>query len=279
MGSMWTASDFEIAAERLLAALAGRPLIVYGLECCHEQDDNDDGPNPRNVRNNEKKPLHLQWECRRGEIGTSFQLVVNPPLRIACRTEFWNRHRSDNVDDDDPWTDEDIDIDDDAAALETNDYNQNIENEWKFSIVYSDTWQTPVLYFTVHNSRGVFLSRPEILRLMPLPKQPLRSDSNHHNPWTDNLSLYDFVSADEHPISGVPSYFLHPCRVNSLLQTMMIMDDKEDYVPEIRLLSWMALMLPNAGLRIPPDTYLYLHAKARMTDRLSEQLLVPHTRN
>jgi hypothetical protein len=252
---MWTASDFESATERLLSALAGRPLIIFGMDHKIHEQDNDDNCH-KNM--DDDMLLHLQWQCRRGENGNSYQLVTDPPVRIARHAECKSHILSDD-NDDNGWIDETIEVDDDAISLENDRYLQKTYNEWKFSIVFSDTWQTPVLYFTVHDGQGILLSRPEILRLLPLPVQSQRSNSEHHSSWVDDLTFYDFVSADEHPISGVPSYFLHPCRVNSLLRTMM--NEKEEHRPEIRLLSWMALMLPNAGMRIPPDTYLHLHAK------------------
>jgi len=57
---------------------------------------------------------------------------------------------------------------------------------WNFSILWSDTWKAPVLYFGVEEN-GTVLTREELF-----------SDAPH-------------ISFAEHPVTGSPSLFVHPC--------------------------------------------------------------------
>lgn len=115
--------------------------------------------------------------------------------------------------------------------------------EWNFSVVYSETWQAPVLYFHVHNDvyRGEPCTRTQIVR--HLTKTLDAQNNNVSDSW-------DFVSQDEHPVTRLPSFFLHPCRTNERLQHLSNKDNKEEEDPAVVLLQWMSLILPSVGLSV-----------------------------
>jgi ubiquitin-like-conjugating enzyme ATG10 len=115
-------------------------------------------------------------------------------------------------------------------------------SQWRFSVVYSDTWKVPVLYFSVQvDSAGNPCSREEVLSMLPCPEV---SDT------------WDFLSHDEHPVTGAPSYFLHPCRTADRLELMLRRHPDKDSVV---LLSWFSLVLPAVGYRLPPALFQELH--------------------
>jgi ubiquitin-like-conjugating enzyme ATG10 len=111
------------------------------------------------------------------------------------------------------------------------------ELEWRLSCVYSDTWRVPVLYLTVQNKRGSPCSRDELLQAIK-------------NGTTDNS--WDFLSAEEHPVTGVPCFFLHPCRTSERLDVLL---DTKSIHSGVRLWSWLSMMVPALNMNISPRTF------------------------
>jgi hypothetical protein len=196
--------------------------------------------------------------------------------------------------------------DDDCVVMDTNGRNNDgwstTRNDsanyygrwmirWVYSIVYSPTWQAPVLYFTAESSVAasassdgpgdsgnndavlpLFLSRRQVL-------QELNHDAAAVTTTGDSCDedSWNFVSAEEHPMTGLPSFFLHPCQTADCLSTIMTTpssppsltasttspavrhdNDDDDGIVQAahRLWAWCALVLPAAGLVIPPATYV-----------------------
>lgn len=116
--------------------------------------------------------------------------------------------------------------------------------EWRYSIVFSDTWRVPVLHFTVQDSNGNPCPRDLVLTM--LPASSLQEDT------------WDFVSYDEHPITGTPSYFLHPCQTQDV---MSLMQKDGGHHMATRLLSWLSLILPAVGHTLPSKIFRQLHQR------------------
>ena len=113
--------------------------------------------------------------------------------------------------------------------------------EWKFTVVYSHVWRVPVLYFQVYTSEGALLSREEVLTLL------LKDESSAlkgEDSWT-------FLSHEEHPMTGMPSFFLHPCQTAKRLGILMNSSDGHDKQGKI-LFCWLSMILPSVGFRISP---------------------------
>jgi hypothetical protein len=64
---------------------------------------------------------------------------------------------------------------------------------WHLDVIFSMVWKCPVVYLSIFDSTG-----------SPITFQYL---SESQVP----------ITQDEHPISGLPSYFIHPCNTNQLL--------------------------------------------------------------
>lgn len=111
-------------------------------------------------------------------------------------------------------------------------------SEWRFSVVYSDTWRVPVLYFTVQDPSGNPLPRDKVVAALPASSQV--------------QDTWDLVSYDEHPVSGVPSYFLHPCQTEARLKVLF---NNEPENKQLLLLSWMSLILPAIGYNFPSKIF------------------------
>ena len=114
--------------------------------------------------------------------------------------------------------------------------------EWRYSIVFSEVWKVPVLYFTVQDARGNPCPRDVVLSMMPR----LLSQED----------TWDFVSYDEHPVTGTPSYFLHPCRTREVLADLRTKHVEENSTAV--LLSWICLVFPTIGQFMPSQTFQQL---------------------
>lgn len=115
--------------------------------------------------------------------------------------------------------------------------------EWRFSFLYSDTWMVPVLYFTVKHNDGMPFQRSQVLNMLNIDE----------NNVTD---IWDFLSYEEHPVTGEPSFFLHPCQTCERL-SLLFQQNNQQATPS-SLLSWMTMILPTIGFRIPTRTFLRL---------------------
>jgi hypothetical protein len=149
------------------------------------------------------------------------------------------------------WSDESVIDDPDVVVkdLEHQIESSESESEWNFSIVYSETWRVPVLYFRVQQRDGTPCSRNHVLEVL--------AGDSHQNQVRDS---WDFVSHEEHPISRCPSFFLHPCRTQERLETLQASTSDE----ALRLLSWMSMIFPSVGYSISSRTFQQLR------DRLVE---------
>jgi hypothetical protein len=92
-----------------------------------------------------------------------------------------------------------------------------------------------------------------------------------------STSSWEFVSQEEHPISGTPLYCLHPCRTGERMGYLMttfdatssseVEEDESDRDGRSRstkattsstivpLLGWLSMVLPVVGCAIHPDVY------------------------
>lgn len=130
--------------------------------------------------------------------------------------------------------DESLAIDPDSCV---DDGSKSIEYLWNFSVVFSETWRVPVLYFEVAKRSGERCTHSEVINLLvDEPKPALKTPSEY----------LSFLSFDEHPVTGFPALFLHPCgteaRMSELQGTMSCSN---------RLWSWMAMSLSLLGFHIP----------------------------
>jgi hypothetical protein len=182
--------------------------------------------------------------------------------------------------------------------------------EWNFSVVMHATYRVPTLYFDCAHLDGTRMGRMEVLDALSsfrrrgygIRRRSLSQDGDDEE---DGLagteeeeeeeedamfddeyeptswSSWEFVSQEEHPISGMPSYFLHPCRTGERMESLMVtnstlssssLDEEEDEEEGdggncrrsttatttstvVPLLSWLSMVLPVVGCAVHPDVY------------------------
>lgn len=177
--------------------------------------------------------------------------VLTPVRVLQSTTNVTNNHEEDDMAFEDPT----ISADGSCAAtyLPTNDNERQITTHWNFSIVYSETYGVPVLYFSVQYSSGEPCTRHVVLEML------------HHHQKQDNVSnipydTWEFLSQEQHPYTNdIPSFFLHPCQSSQRLQ-LLTTCNTDTAMPNI-LWTWMSMILPTVGHPIPPKLFLDIHSQ------------------
>eukprot|EP00594_Rhizosolenia_setigera_P013496 CAMPEP_0178971612 /NCGR_PEP_ID=MMETSP0789-20121207/20413_1 /TAXON_ID=3005 /ORGANISM="Rhizosolenia setigera, Strain CCMP 1694" /LENGTH=236 /DNA_ID=CAMNT_0020658685 /DNA_START=100 /DNA_END=807 /DNA_ORIENTATION=+ len=181
-------------------------------------------------------PLLHDWKISSSSSFSNDKYLIHPPILQNYTTSINNREcrKGNNISeilpvedftyDDLIENDEEIDesYDDEMAQIpiESDHHTTNrgkIENdppivmEWFFSVAYHDTWGVPVLYFRVLHMTGEQCSRTDVLNALSCSNED--DETYYENSW-------DFISQEEHPITGEPSYFLHPCQTSARLGSL-----------------------------------------------------------
>lgn len=175
----------------------------------------------------------LQWSTERSSLDESI-FLKHPPV--------YSYYKSDSFRPDEGAGDHMMN----GSLVEDPDIEYEItkENgvEWNFSIVYSETWNAPVLYFNAFKDKTP-CQREEVLEILK---------ENVEDTW-------EFLSYDEHPATGVPSLFLHPCQTKERMARLK--DGDRKVTLDDQLWSWMSLILPAVGFSIPSKTFLRVRQK------------------
>jgi hypothetical protein len=108
--------------------------------------------------------------------------------------------------------DTDEDVGDGESLDNSSSRDDNALVEWSFSIVFSDLWNVPVLWFDARYMNGKQVQREDILQLFNYTEKN-NNEENRQDEDTNNVvpASYSFISIEEHPITVLPSYFFHPC--------------------------------------------------------------------
>lgn len=197
-------------------------------------------------RNESDETTSSEWDLSLWELQDDNQTcpyLLHPPVFTTCNhadegsNGNYGKHEL-LFEDESIFTDErEISVQREAAIVE-----RSTQVQWNFSIVFSDTYRVPVLYFRVQTLDGSPCERSRVLKW--LPNQSI-ADS------------WDFISQEEHPISGLPSYFLHPCQSSSRLKEIL----RSTKYSASLLWAWMSMILPAVNYPIPPSFYKYILSK------------------
>jgi ubiquitin-like-conjugating enzyme ATG10 len=132
---------------------------------------------------------------------------------------------------------------------------QALDRLVRYDVVYSPSYQVPVLYLTfaeATTSKGVPLPSADEVYGMLVPqglKTPMR-----------DIGVMGALSMAEHPINGMPAYFVHPCRTQEALEPLLAETSyKTRSEPELEyLLLWFGVIGASVGLSVPMNTAMLL---------------------
>jgi len=121
----------------------------------------------------------------------------------------------------------------------------------RYDVVYSPSYQVPVLYLTFANastSKSIPLSSADEIYEMLVPQ-------NFKAPMRD-VGVIGALSMAEHAITGMPAYFVHPCRTQEALAPLLRdASHKAGSEPEVEyLLLWFGVIGASVGLSVPVNT-------------------------
>lgn len=135
--------------------------------------------------------------------------------------------------------------------------------EMSFSVCFSHVWCVPVLYFRVHDLHGKIVSRASLLYFIKQECHMTTGDMSGDMEWDET-----FISEAEHPVTGVPCFFLHPCHTSARLHILSQSLQDESYhvtqLHSILILSWLSMVLPALRFCISPIRFsdLVKHIKS-----------------
>lgn len=187
--------------------------------------------------------------------------LAHPPV-LFCSNDYYDKHRIDNS------TIDEDEIDSSGSNVEFDESTVRNCNptcydvtEWTFSIVFHDTWRVPTLYFHVHDIDGTPITRDKVVTI--LLSSTRGNETNANGSIMTEEETWDFVSQEEHPMTGKPSFFLHPCQAAAKME--LLLHQPKHYCP---LLSWMSMILPSVGCAISP--YVYNEVQKKMLSMAEE---------
>nr|XP_060617714.1 ubiquitin-like-conjugating enzyme ATG10 [Anolis sagrei ordinatus] len=112
---------------------------------------------------------------------------------------------------------------------------------YEYHILYSCSYQAPVLYF-----RACFLDgRPLTLDEIWKGVHEYYKERLWQGPW-------DTITQQEHPLLGQPFFVLHPCRTNQFMSSVLSSSHKQNRSTNY-IISWLSIVGPVVGLNLPLD--------------------------
>jgi ubiquitin-like-conjugating enzyme ATG10 len=125
---------------------------------------------------------------------------------------------------------------------------QDLDRVVRYDVVYSPSYQVPVLYLTFAEAttgKSTPLPSANEVYSMMVPqdfKTPMR-----------DVGVMGALSMAEHPVTGMPAYFVHPCRTQDALAHLLEdHSQKARSEPELEyLLLWFGVIGASVGLSVP----------------------------
>lgn len=137
--------------------------------------------------------------------------------------------------------------DDGEDGVEPLDLAQDVSHDFlsvSYHIVFSPSYQVPVLYFNAYKPNGQAIPLEDIYEsLVPEDWRSSIRDSG----------LSGGISQQDHPILNVPFFYMHPCETVSLMETILgrqTMDSPESFLSSY-IASWLSLTGQAIGITLP----------------------------
>nr|XP_033779802.1 ubiquitin-like-conjugating enzyme ATG10 [Geotrypetes seraphini] len=138
-----------------------------------------------------------------------------------------------------------ITTDEDELGVVADDFQVTVvpaESEvirYEYHVLYSSSYQAPVLYFRASYLDGRPLTLDEIWEGV-------------HESYKARLlqGPWDTITQQEHPLHGQPYFVLHPCRTNEFMSSILSSSNNDKrYVNYVT--SWLSVVGPAVGLNLP----------------------------
>ncbi|KAF2112477.1 hypothetical protein BDV96DRAFT_163607 [Lophiotrema nucula] len=153
-------------------------------------------------------------------------LRISKPFNVSDKTT-----QSSDID-----VEEQIEEDDEEAFSHPNVQQAHIE----WDVIYSSSYQVPVIYFRIKDSSYRFPPNMETLRCI-IPEQYKSQIESH--------GLMGGITITDHPFTNTPVFFLHPCQTADVLASSV--GTKTEITPTEYLLLFMTGMGRYMQLDLP----------------------------
>lgn len=145
--------------------------------------------------------------------------------KIITMDDDKNVHENDEMDD--SLNEEDVPVDKLSVSVKHSD----VVN-FKHHIVYSDSYNVPVMYFTATSTDGRIKTLEEIWQLVPEQQKHALKER------------WSFITQQEHPYLQIPCYQLHPCHTSNFMKALSTTNSNY-------LLMWISAIGPVVNLNLP----------------------------
>jgi ubiquitin-like-conjugating enzyme ATG10 len=142
-------------------------------------------------------------------------------VHCLAREFIFSNNNSEQCDIDDDETLEDIDEEDvsviPSCTVSTTSSNDTIPICFKYHILFSESFQVPVLYFNAYNAQdSSLLSREQVLNFVTNENQKKSGLIP-----SEDLNPYTMITQGEHLILGTIFYYIHPCETANLMDMVL----------------------------------------------------------
>ena len=149
----------------------------------------------------------------------------------------------------------------DDEALSRNTESSPPRQRCYYDIIHSPSYAVPVLYVTLPD------------RPLPLPEgihQLLLASSDHPAlPPMQAIGPLGALTTTDHPTSGVPAYFVHPCRTAEAMESI---SGGRKLSGSAYLLAWIGLVGGGVGLDVPVSVAQRMTSGGRAPENLLEEM-------
>ncbi|EKM59638.1 uncharacterized protein PHACADRAFT_86031, partial [Phanerochaete carnosa HHB-10118-sp] len=112
-------------------------------------------------------------------------------------------------------------------------------------VVFSQSFQVPALYFSIHHSNGVPLTLEEIVLSSMFLRSALPGTRRTSFALETPDSSFAMLSQGEHPTLNTPCWYLHPCHTAEVVDEIMKEADCGNVDRSLRWLEAWFMVLAN----------------------------------
>ncbi|XP_051875745.1 ubiquitin-like-conjugating enzyme ATG10 [Pristis pectinata] len=181
------------------------------------------------------------WEWREKELNEGYMVKVQLRCKDSknylcardhCHQDLVSREAN-------PLSEEEVSVENVSDDTEEAQVTTPELIRYEYHVVYSSSYQAPVLYFRACYLDGRPLALKEIWESV-------------HDCYQESLSqrLWETITQQEHHLLGQPFFVLHPCRTSELMTPIMIGATREQRNVNY-ITSWLSMMGPVVGLDVP----------------------------
>ena len=179
------------------------------------------------------------------KFGVRYMLITK---RITTPTKRVMENGNDGIHESEDEVEAEIEDEDPEALIVPAARTPEIDRVVRYDVVYSPSYQVPVLYLTfatASTNKSIPLPVANEIYEMLVPqgfKAPMR-----------DVGVMGALSMADHPITGMPAYFVHPCRTQEALAPLMEEPShKVGSEPAVEyLLLWFGVIGASVGLSVP----------------------------